>query len=458
MNQNNIKIGKILAGLMVALFLSALDNTIVGTAMPRIISDLNALAYYSLPLSVYLLFSAAFVPVAGKLSDVFGRKKIMLWGLALFVAASMLCGFSQSMAMFVICRAVQGASGGVIASSTFIIVSHLAEPSKRGKYIGILATMYGLASITGPLLGGVITAMLSWHWVFYINLPVGAAAFILIGAHAPALKPGSSSKFDMVGVVYFLAAFIPLLALFAETGRHITWGSKTMIALSVFSLLMFIVFIINEKRSVSPLLPSGLLRNRLFALSAVGAFCAYGALFGVVVYVPYLVQIVQHKGVMISGLLMIPMSLGMTAGSIAGGTIVSKSMRYKAVGVTGFLLTAGTLALCAILGYSVTGALLIPLLLFAGFGISMTFGVYNLAPQAAYPQSYLGIIVSTIEFIQITGGVVASSVAGNLIGRDPVRALYLCIAFLLAGAVSMALLNDRVIAEGLRRHFAHRAD
>jgi EmrB/QacA subfamily drug resistance transporter len=357
MNNPNIKLSKIMASLMVCLFLAAVDNSIVGTALPRIISELDGMAYYSLPVSVYLLFSAAFVPVAGKLSDVFGRRKILLSGLTVFTAASILCGLSTSMVMFIVSRGLQGAAGGVIVSSTFIILSQLTAPAQRGKCISILATMFGLASITGPFIGGCITDLLTWHWIFFVNIPVGLTSFILINSFTPELKPDKASELDAAGVLLFLAAFIPLLALFAETGKHIAWGSPEMTGLAVLSAVMFILFIMAEKRSSSPMLPAGLLRSRLFAFSALSAFFAYGAMFGIILYVPFLMQVVLHKSASFSGFVMIPMSIAMIIGGITGGTVSSKSMMYKPVGITGFLLSAATLALLFVMGYSVSFSL-----------------------------------------------------------------------------------------------------
>jgi EmrB/QacA subfamily drug resistance transporter len=453
MNNQQFSLPKILASLMLCLFLAVLDSSIVGTALPKIVSDLGGLAYYSLPVSVYLLFSAVFVPVAGKLSDVFGRRRVFLSAVALFILASVLCGLSRSMIMFIACRAVQGASGGAIVSGTFIIVSQLTSPEERGKYIGILSTMFGLASVAGPFIGGCVTDALSWHWIFFVNIPVGLAAFALVSSFLPALKPDRSSKLDIAGILLFLAAFVPMLALFAETGKHIRFGSSAMTGLAVFSAVMLMLFIAAEKRSDSPMLPAGLLKNRLFAFSALSAFFAYAAMYGVILYAPYQMQIVLHKSASFSGFIMVPMSAAMLAGGMTGGALVSKSMKYRSLGITGFALAAAALAFLLFTGSAVSVKAFIAVIAAAGFGIALTFAVYNVAPQAAYPQSFLGILLSTIEFSQVTGGVVSASLSGSMIGRNPSLLIAMSIAFLLLGALSMSMLNDGKIAEGLEKHF-----
>ncbi len=306
MNKNQniaLNIPAVMAGVMLSLFLSALDYSIVSTAMPTIVAGLKGMSHYSLPFTSYLLFSTIIIPVAGKLSDIYGRRRVVLTGIILFLVFSLLCGLSSDMASLIIFRGFQGACGGVVASSAFIITSELFPPDQRGRYIGILASMHGLASILGPVAGGVITDYLSWRWIFFINLPVGFVSFIILWRHLPVLKhEGSPGRLDYKGVVLFLASLFPLLFCFAEGGRLFRWSSPLLILLIAVALLFLILFVRAEKRSESPLLPAGMLSEKVFRKSLFSAAMAYVVLFGLIIYVPYLLQVVLKRGASFTGM------------------------------------------------------------------------------------------------------------------------------------------------------------
>ena len=232
-----------MAGLMLALLMASLDNTIVSTAMPQITGSLKGLLYYSLPFTSYLLFSTVVIPIAGKLSDLFSRKIVMLSGLSIFLISSVLCGLSVNYFMFVVCRGFQGIGGGILTSGVFILTAEYFPQRERGKYIGMLASMYGLASLIGPIAGGLITEYLSWRWIFYINMPIGLFSFFLIYKFVPEFRnPSASRRLDVKGVIIFLLAIFPLLLGITETGKLIEWGSPLMFGLFILSAVMFIWF------------------------------------------------------------------------------------------------------------------------------------------------------------------------------------------------------------------------
>ena len=312
-----------MAGLMLSLLLSALDNSIVSTAMPKIIGDLQGMEHYSLPFTSYLLFSTVSIPIAGKLSDVFGRKVVVLWGMTCFLLTSVMCALSANMPMLIAFRGLQGACGGVLASSTFIITSELFPPQERGKYIGILASMHGLASLLGPVTGGLITDYISWRWIFFINIPVSLCAFVLLSRNLPKLKHAESSdRLDVKGILVFLSAIFPFLFCFAEGGKLLSWTSPLLIVLFISSLCLMFWFVSLEQKSHSPMLPAGLLKSRIFQKASFSAFLAYVALFSVILYVPYLMQVLQKKGASFSGLMMLPMSLSMVTGGLRAGFLI----------------------------------------------------------------------------------------------------------------------------------------
>jgi EmrB/QacA subfamily drug resistance transporter len=441
-----------MAGLMLCLLLSALDNSIVSTAMPQIIRDLNGMAHYSLPFTSYLLFSTIVIPIAGKLSDVFGRKIVMIWGIWLFMGASLLCAASWNMTALILFRGLQGACGGVLASSAFIITSELFPPKERGKKIGILASMHGLASLLGPLTGGLITDCLSWHWIFFINLPVGLVALILLKKHLSLMKHSEhTTGLDLKGILVFLLAIFPFLFCLAEGGKLLSWGSPVMLGLMLFSLVMFVVFTRIEKYSHSPLLPTGLLKNPVFSHSAFSAAMAYIAMFGLILYVPFLLQIVQKKGATYSGMVMLPMSISMVAGGMIGGALISRFQQFRKSGSINFLIAITGMSLLLFFSSSITTPMLILCVLLTGLGIGMNFPIINLAPQAVFPAAQLGIVISTLEFFQVMGGVLSTSVSGTLIHSSMNGVIVFNILALLTGLISMITLNEKKVHEGFAK-------
>jgi EmrB/QacA subfamily drug resistance transporter len=454
MKQNSaFRVRATMSGLMMCLFLSALDNSIVATAMPNIISRLNGMRFYSLPFTSYLLFSTVVIPVAGKMSDVIGRKTVVLWGILFFIFASILCGMSANMLMLIIMRGFQGAFGGILASSAFIITSELFPPKLRGKYIGILASMHGLASLLGPVAGGIITEYLSWHWIFYMNIPIGCVAFFLIRRNLPLLKhPENKSGIDVKGILLFLTGIFPLLICFAEGGKLLPWNSPVLFLMLIISFFLLFLFIKVERISEKPLLPAGLLQNRIFRQSAIGASMAYIALFGLIIYVPYLTQIVMKKGAALSGIIMVPMSMSMVLGGTMGGGLISKFHNYRGLGAINMLLAICGISVLYFMGENISVDMLIFGIVITGLGIGMNFPVINLAPQSVFPQSQLGIVISSLEFFQIIGGVISTSVVGNIIYQSPRGVLLICLSALCIGLFNMLQLNNNQIRRGMERN------
>jgi EmrB/QacA subfamily drug resistance transporter len=442
-----------MAGIMICLFLAALDNSIVATAMPKIIKSLGGAEYYSLPFTAYLLFSTVIIPIGGKLSDLYGRKKVLIFSVVSFILMSALCGLSQNMFMLVLFRGLQGASGGVVMSSTFIVTSSIFPPKDRGKYIGILASMHGLASLLGPIAGGVITDLISWHWVFYINLPIGFAAIYLVKKHLPLMKQNDSEKLDYKTILFFLFAIVPMLICISEGGKSLAWDSIYFIGLSSIAVLMLVVFILNERKSKSPLLPKGMLKEPVFKKSAIGAASAYVAMFGLILYIPYLLQYINNESASFSGMMMIPMSFAIIIGGMVGGKLISTTEKFKLQGFLNLFISSIGMSILFFQGITISYPILIIGIVITGFGIGMNFPVVNIAPQAVFDKKQLGIVISTLEFFQVMGGVIATAVFGNMLGQSMTSIILISIFALLIGAFTLASLNQKRIKEGFEINF-----
>ena len=409
------RIGFIMSGVMLSLLLAALDNTVVGTAMPRIIRDLKGMEYYSWPFTAYMLFSASIIPIAGKLSDIYGRKLIDLIGMIIFIVASALCGLSANMIQLIIFRGFQGLGGGVLVSSAFIIVGELFSPRERGKYMGFVASMFGVASVLGPTVGGFITDRLSWRWVFYVNLPLGFFAFFVLLIGLPLLKHHEEERrIDLAGVTAFLLAVFPLLLAFSAGGKEYPWLSPVIIGLFTFSGLMFLLFLSLERRSREPLLPLSLFRNGIFSVSVAASFLASAGLFGAVIFIPLFAQAIMGASATGSGVITTPMMLGMIVAAIVTGIVSGRLRRYRPIGLAGFACAFVGMVLLARMGSSTSHGLLMFNVVLVGLGIGMTIPIFNVSVQNAFPLRQLGAVTSALQFFRNMGGTVSSAILGSV--------------------------------------------
>ena len=343
---SNRKITGIMVSVMISLLLAALDSTIVGTAMPKIIGELHGMERYSWPFTAYMLFSTLAIVIFGRLSDVYGRKPVFLFGILFFLFSSALCGLSRSMLQLIIFRGMQGIGGGVLVSSAFIIVGQLFTPRERGKYMGLLVSMFGLASVLGPAVGGLITDHLSWRWVFYVNLPLGAVACTLVVILLPHLPPVAGRKqVDYWGALLLLAALLPLFLALTWADTAYPWLSVQIIGLLLFSALMFLLFFSAERKAVLPILPLSLFDNSIFAVSVVTMFLSSAVMFCGIIYIPLFVQGVLGASATSSGMVTTPMMLGLTVSAIVTGRIISKTGRYKALALISFCIAGLSLLL-----------------------------------------------------------------------------------------------------------------
>ncbi|MGE5302766.1 MAG: MDR family MFS transporter [Alphaproteobacteria bacterium] len=411
------------SGVMLVIFLFAIDATIVSTSMPTIVAKLGGLDLYSWVFSIYMLTSALATPVFGKLADLFSRRKLMLAGIAIFVIGSTLCGAAQSMEMMVWFRAIQGIGGGAIYALAFIVVGILYPPEKRAKMQGLISSIWGLASILGPLAGGIIVEHWSWRWIFFVNLPISAAAtsLIVVGLQQDEMQK-HRPKLDWLGTGTLLAALILLfyaLALSAQPGQGLgpmPWG-LVVIAVSVLA-----VFIRVEQRAPEPLIPIDLFHLKLFAVCAAIAVLASMGAFGAISYLPLYLQGVYGLAASRAGLVLLLLSLGWTGGSLIGGQGINR-LGYRFVAAVGMALIALGYALFlspfSRLGFStvVVSAVCV------GIGMGMTNLITLVAAQTAVRLERIGVATSTIMLFRTFGGAFAVSLMGTVLFNKMQRGL-----------------------------------
>ncbi|HEU5431045.1 MAG TPA: MDR family MFS transporter, partial [Thermomicrobiales bacterium] len=331
-----------MTGILLGLLLSALDSTIVGTAMPRIIADLGGLDHYAWVATSYLLTSTAAVPIFGKLSDIYGRKWFYIGGMIFFLAASALCGISQSMAQLIAFRGLQGIAGGILTANAFAIIGDLFPPAERGKWQGVTSSVFGLASVVGPWLGGWLTDGPGWRWVFYVNIPVGLLAAAVLTIGLPAIRGHVQAAIDWGGAALIVASTVPLLLALSLGGSQFAWVSPQIIGLFALAIVMAVLFVFVENRVPEPIIDPELFRNRTFTISVVSMFLVGAGMFGAIMYVPLFMQGVIGASAANSGAVLTPMMLSLAVASTIGGQIISRSGRYKWAAVGGLaIMTVG---------------------------------------------------------------------------------------------------------------------
>ncbi len=404
-----------MSGILLGLLLSSLDQTIVGTAMPQIIADLGGFEHYAWVSTAYLLTSTASVPIFGKLSDIYGRKWFYIGGMVFFMIASALCGASQTMLQLVFFRGLQGIAGGILMTNAFAIIGDLFPPAERGKWQGVTASVFGLSSIIGPALGGWLTDGPGWRWVFYVNLPVGILAVVVLIYGLPAIRPGEKRPIDWLGAASIVGTTVPLMLALSSGGNDYAWDSPLIIRLFAISAVMLVVFLYAETRAEEPILPLSFFRNRTFTVS-VSAMALLGAgMFGTIMFLPRFVQAVMGKSATNSGAVLTPMMLGMVVASTASGQIISRTGRYKWSPVLGLsLLTLGMFLLTRMTLDS-SNAILVRNMVISGVGMGMTMPTFTLAVQNAFPQSQLGVVTSSVQFFRSIGATVGLAVMGGLL-------------------------------------------
>lgn len=405
-----------IVGLLLTLLLAALDQTIVGTAMPRIIAELQGFEHYAWVTTAYLLTSTAVVPISGKLSDMYGRKIFLLGSAALFVLTSALCGLSQDMTQLILFRGAQGIAGGVLTSTVFTVISQIFPPAQRARFQGIFSAVFGLASIVGPLIGGYLTDNLSWRWVFYVNLPLGLLALTVLWLSFPNIRPaGRARQIDFLGAGTLVLGVVPLLLALSWGGNDYAWTSPVIIGLFVVAATMLIVFGLVESRAAEPIIPLNLFSNNVVSVSiAAMVFMAMG-MFGTILFIPLFIQGVIGTSATQSGTVLMPLMITMILTSVVAGQIISRTGRYKLSGVLGMGLMAVGLYLLSGMGPDTDYATVVRNMIIVGLGMGPTMPVFTLAAQNAVRVDQLGVVTSLTQFARSMGSTIGVALFGSLL-------------------------------------------
>ncbi len=404
-------------GVMLALLLAALDQTIVGTAMPRIIADLNGLDRYAWLTTAYLVTSTVTVPIAGKLGDLFGRKPFILAGMIGFMVMSWACGFAQDMNQLIVFRAAQGLFGGVLFASVFTVLADIFTPQTRARMQGVFGGVFGLASIIGPATGGFITDNWGWRWVFYVNIPVGVIGIALLAAYLPFVRTKASWRdIDFVGAFLMAAGLVPILVALSNTNTY-GWSSWQTLVPLLGGAALLIAFLVVEHFEPEPIVPLRLFLNRAYAVSVIVGFLSGFGMFGAIIFTPLIFQGVLGISATNSGTLITPMMLGLIGASVITGQLMVRLKHYAMLGPIGCaVMIAGMLLLAEVAvtstTFQVTAALVV-----VGIGLGVTFPLYLNAVQSAVERKFLGVVSSNLQFFRNVGGTIATAIFGSILAN-----------------------------------------
>ena len=401
-------------GVMLAMFMAALGQTVVATAMPVIIADLGGFDRYTWAAIAYLVAATVSIPIVGRLTDLYGRKVFLVLGIVIFIGGSIPAGMSQTMNQLIAFRAIQGIGGGTIMAYGFLVTADLFPPEVRGRYQGLISLVYGVASVIGPTLGGIITDVLSWNWIFFINIPIGIPILLLIIRTFPPIRPEVQNRsLDYLGMVTLALSVIPILIALSIVGVYYAWDTPQVIGFLAFGLVMTAIFAIVESKAVTPIMPFEIYRFSVVAVSTTVAFLAGFGLYGTIIFLPLFFQGVLGASPTSSGGFLTPLILGIVFGAIVSGRMLAKRdgrFRRQALISTG--LMALGMYLISTMDVNISSTAVVGYVVIMALGLGGVLATFNLAVQNAVPFRLVGTATSALLFYRLIGGTLGLAVLG----------------------------------------------
>ena len=405
----------VFGGLMAGMLLAALDQTIVSTALPTIVGEFGGLNHLSWVVTAYLLTSTAATPIFGKVSDLYGRRRIFQFAILTFLVGSVLAGLAQNMGQLIAFRAIQGIGGGGLIAMTQVIVGDVVAPRERGRYMGYIGSVFAIASVIGPLLGGYFVDNLTWRWIFYINIPVGVAALFVTNSALNLPFRRDDHPIDYMGSALLVGAVTCMVLVTTWGGSEYAWGSPTIMGLGLGAVILTVLFVMQERRAPEPILPLRLFRDPVFTVSTTASFLVGLTMFGSIVFLPVFLQVVVGVSATNSGLLLLPLMAGIVAAATTSGRLITKLGRYKIFPVAGTAIMTVGMFLLSRMDTATTRLAASIYMVVLGVGIGLVLQVLVLSVQNSVPHRDLGIATSAASLFRSLGGAFGTAMFGAIL-------------------------------------------
>ena len=446
----------VFGALMLGMFLAALDQTIVSTALPTIVGDLGGLDHLSWVVTSYLLAATASTPLYGKLGDMYGRKPVFLAAILIFLAGSLLSGLSETMGQLIAFRGLQGIGAGGLMVGAQAIIADIVPPRERGRYMGLIGSVFAVASVAGPLIGGFLVETISWRWVFYVNMPIGVIAVLVVTFQLHLHTPPQRHTIDYLGAGLLTAGVSAIILVTTWGGNEYAWGSAQIVGLAALGLALLGVFIWQERRAAEPIIPLKLFHSSVFRVATVLGLVVGVAMFGAIIFIPLFLQLVYGVSPTSSGLHMIPLMAGLLAATVTSGRIISRIGRYRAFPIAGTAITTLGMFLLSRLEVGTDPLIASAYMLIVGIGIGLVMQVLVLVVQNDAPMRDIGVATATATFFRSLGGSLGVALFGAIFASrlgNELTSLPASVASQFSGGVNISPEQVHALPSAIRGDF-----